>query len=69
MVGVHMFANARIDTGETAAGLLPRGDLQRSMYMLAVGPPRSEITPVKPGTVSRMASILVDDRNLQNGSE
>ncbi len=25
--------------------------------MLAVGPPRSEITPVKPGTVSRMVSI------------
>ena len=25
--------------------------------MLAVGPPRSEITPVKPGTVSRIVSI------------
>ena len=25
--------------------------------MLAVGPPRSEITPVKPGTESRTASI------------
>ena len=25
--------------------------------MLAVGPPRSEITPVKPGTVSRTVSI------------
>ena len=25
--------------------------------MLAVGPPRSEITPVKPGTVSRTTSI------------
>ena len=25
-------------------------------YMLAVGPPRSEITPVKPFTVSRIAS-------------
>ena len=25
--------------------------------MLAVGPPRSEITPVNPGTVSRIGSI------------
>jgi hypothetical protein len=25
--------------------------------MLAVGPPKSEITPVKPGTVSRIFSI------------
>ena len=25
--------------------------------MLAVGPPRSETTPVKPGTLSRIASI------------
>ena len=25
-------------------------------YMLAVGPPRSEMIPVKPGTVSRMVS-------------
>ena len=25
--------------------------------MLAVGPPRSEMTPVNPGTVSRMVSI------------
>ncbi len=25
--------------------------------MFAVGPPRSEITPVKPGTVSRTVSI------------
>jgi hypothetical protein len=33
------------------------GDLQAMRYMLAVGPPRSEITPVKPGTVSRMVSI------------
>src|SRR5215467_1561384 len=31
--------------------------LQASRYMLAVGPPRSEITPVKPGTWSRTASI------------
>ncbi len=33
------------------------GLLQRRRYMLAVGPPRSEITPVKPGTVSRICSI------------
>ncbi len=31
--------------------------LQASRYMLAVGPPRSEMTPVKPGTSSRIASI------------
>src|SRR6185312_2594127 len=29
---------------------------QASRYMLAVGPPRSEMTPVKPGTSSRIAS-------------
>src|SRR5215471_12754744 len=32
-------------------------DLHASRYMFAVGPPRSEITPVKPGTVSRTVSI------------
>ena len=32
--------------------------------MLAVGPPRSEITPVKPGTVSRIVSISRIDRVL-----
>ena len=32
-------------------------DLHASRYMFAVGPPRSEITPVKPGTESRMVSI------------
>src|SRR5688572_20331013 len=32
-------------------------DLHAMRYMFAVGPPRSEITPVKPGTVSRMVSI------------
>src|SRR6201997_3694693 len=31
--------------------------LQARRYMLAVGPPRSEMTPVKPGTLSRTASI------------
>src|SRR5690349_2886268 len=31
--------------------------LQARRYMLAVGPTRSEITPVNPGTVSRMVSI------------
>src|SRR6186713_3590236 len=33
------------------------GDLHARRYMFAVGPPRSEITPVKPGTVSRISSI------------
>ena len=32
------------------------GDLQPMRYMLAVGPPRSEITPVKPSTLSRISS-------------
>ncbi|MCG3146133.1 MAG: hypothetical protein HONDAALG_03988 [Gammaproteobacteria bacterium] len=32
-------------------------DLQARRYMFAVGPPRSEMTPVKPGTLSRMVSI------------
>ena len=31
--------------------------LHASRYMFAVGPPRSEITPVKPGTWSRIVSI------------
>src|SRR3990172_6658310 len=31
--------------------------LHASRYMLAVGPPRSEITPVKPGAASRICSI------------
>ena len=31
--------------------------LQAMRYMLAVGPPRSLMTPVKPGTLSRMVSI------------
>src|SRR5438132_3284075 len=31
--------------------------LQARRYMFAVGPPRSEICPVKPGTVSRIRSI------------
>ncbi|MNZ75769.1 hypothetical protein D3C78_942550 [compost metagenome] len=31
--------------------------LQAMRYMLAVGPPRSETTPVKPGTLSRISSI------------
>src|SRR5690606_3253546 len=34
-------------------------DLQASRYLLAVGPPRSETTPVKPGTLSRTVSISV----------
>jgi hypothetical protein len=32
------------------------GDLQPMRYMLAVGPPRSEMTPVKPFTRSRISS-------------
>src|SRR5580658_4711280 len=31
--------------------------LQARRYMLAVGPPRSEITPVNPGTLSRIVPI------------
>ena len=31
--------------------------LQAMRYMLAVGPPMSEMTPVKPGVLSRMVSI------------
>src|SRR5215468_7792550 len=31
--------------------------LHASRYIFAVGPPRSEMTPVKPGTVSRTVSI------------
>ena len=38
------------------------GDLQPMRYMLAVGPPRSEMTPVKPVTLSRISSISLDDR-------
>src|ERR1035438_8069691 len=30
--------------------------LQARRYILAVGPPRSEMTPVKPGTLSRIFS-------------
>ncbi len=37
--------------------------LQASRYMFAVGPPRSDITPVKPGTVSRIVSI---SRNIES---
>ena len=33
------------------------GSLHAIRYMLAVGPPISEITPVKPGVLSRMRSI------------
>src|SRR5512143_416164 len=32
-------------------------DLQLIRYMFAVGPPRSEMFPVKPGVASRMRSI------------
>src|SRR5215469_2990371 len=33
------------------------GSLHAIRYMLAVGPPISEITPVKPGVLSRIRSI------------
>src|SRR4030065_474481 len=33
------------------------GSLQAMRYILAVGPPMSEMMPVKPGVLSRMASI------------
>src|ERR1035437_8310592 len=33
------------------------GSLEAMRYMLAVGPPMSEITPVKPGVLSRISSI------------
>src|SRR5512147_2010432 len=33
------------------------GSLQAMRYMLAVGPPMSEMTPVKPGVLSRIFSI------------
>ena len=33
------------------------GSLQAIRYMFAVGPPTSEITPVKPGVLSRIRSI------------
>ena len=33
------------------------GSLHAIRYMLAVGPPTSEITPVKPGVLSRISSI------------
>src|SRR4051812_39245750 len=38
------------------------GLLQPKRYMLAVGPPRSEMVPVKPLTLSRMAStsLMID---------
>src|SRR3970282_1066822 len=33
------------------------GSLHAMRYMLAVGPPMSEMTPVKPGVLSRISSI------------
>ncbi|MGY3077176.1 hypothetical protein ACVWZZ_003547 [Bradyrhizobium sp. LM6.10] len=33
------------------------GSLHAIRYMLAVGPPMSEMTPVKPGVLSRIFSI------------
>ena len=44
------------------------GLLQRSRYILAVGPPKSEMTPVNPLTVSRMVSIR-ERWSLPNGFE
>src|SRR3569832_1995051 len=48
-------------SGKTQEGRLQRastfGSLHAIRYMLAVGPPISEITPVNPGVLSRMRSI------------
>src|SRR6202012_4836072 len=48
-------------SGKTQDGRLQAastfGSLQAIRYMLAVGPPISEITPVKPGGLSRINSI------------
>jgi hypothetical protein len=47
--------------GQTQLGLRQAASISRLLqamrYMFAVGPPRSEITPVKPGTLSRISSI------------
>src|SRR5690554_4248194 len=47
--------------GQTQDGLRQdasiSGLLQARRYILAVGPPRSEMVPVKPGTLSRISSI------------
>ena len=53
-------------TRTTAGGRPPRsrGLLHASRYMFAVGPPRSEMTPVKPGTSSRTRLDLAQDRRL-----
>src|SRR5260221_14533810 len=48
-------------SGKTQDGLRHsdsvRGSLQTMRYILAVGPPISEMMPVKPGVLSRMTSI------------
>src|SRR5690554_4448097 len=50
-----------ISPGQTQDGLRQEASisrlLQASRYMLAVGPPRSDTVPVKPGTLSRISSI------------
>ncbi len=58
MAGVEVRADLR-EGRRTAAGTRPSifGSLQAMRYMLAVGPPISEMTPVKPGVLSRMSSI------------
>src|ERR1044071_1919704 len=48
-------------SGNTHDGLRHAASMSRVLhamrYMFAVGPPRSEMMPVKPGVVSRMRSI------------
>ncbi len=41
------------------------GSLHAIRYMFAVGPPRSEMTPVKPGVLSRIALDLAQDRGFR----
>ena len=43
-------------------------DLHAMRYMLAVGPPRSEMTPVKPGDLVADRLDLADHRILASGS-
>ncbi len=49
VVGVEVLADVREDAGRPAAdGLSISLSLQAMRYILAVGPPMSEMTPVKP---------------------
>ena len=67
MRGVEVRAYAGIEhAGQKPAGRLDdRGSLQAMRYMLAVGPPMSEITPVKARRlVADLVSISLQDRAL-----